>query len=100
MIAIYQNIYNYDNNGVVYDYNDLWDITISPGCDYDILILDGSHGSTYEERKASIEQQAIEYSHMCYAVQSFFDLANVGDYFDHYGREYGLLQDFRENCIC
>lgn len=97
MIALYR--YENGRSGVVYSYDELHTATFEPS-EYDLLILDGSHGKTYKERKASIEEQAIDYSYMFDIPRSWYDIMNIGDYFTTYGKRYGLMEDFKENAIC
>ena len=99
MIALYHYHHDIDANGVVYSFEELHKATFSP-FPHDILILDGAHGKTYQERKASIQDQAIEYSYLQGNVVMYqSDALYIGDYFEHYGRRYGLTEEFRENGI-
>ena len=66
----------------------------------DILNLKIS-GKTYAERKASLEDIAIQYSYWCGEWNcSYMELAGVSDFFERNGKRYGLLTEFRENGIC
>lgn len=98
MITIYEHLETREG-GVVYSYDELYGATFKPS-DYDLLILDGAHGKTYRERKASIEGQAVAYSNMSDIVMSCSDLLAITDYFALYGKRYGLLTDFHANCVC
>ena len=61
-------------------------------------------GETYQERKESLRDLAIEYQHNNDGdtdIQlSYRELADASDFFEGMGRKYGLLREFRENCIC
>lgn len=58
-------------------------------------------GRNYAEKKANLEAQAIDYSiAMSCSNLSYAELFVIGNYFDKYGRRFGLLTDFYENCIC
>ena len=55
---------------------------------------------TYQELKEEARQIAIDWqieaSEQCY---SYGELADYGEYFYKLGKRYGLLKEFRENCI-
>lgn len=59
-------------------------------------------GRTYQERKNDLESKAIEYSNIMGTLVniSWSEYADITDFFERNGRRYGLLTDFRENCIC
>ena len=57
-------------------------------------------GKTYQERKTSLQELAIEYSNTCYPDLSYGELATVDSFFETQGRRYGLLREFKENAIC
>lgn len=61
-------------------------------------------GKTYQERKESLRDLAIEYQYRNDGdtdIQlSYGELADASDFFERMGRKYGLLREFRENCIC
>jgi len=94
---------NYGNENEVFlfdNYEELYKATFCP--DYTILdILEFKiSGKTYTERKASLEDIAIWYSNLCGEwACSYGELFLVTDFFEKYGKRYGLLTDFRENGI-
>ena len=57
--------------------------------------------TTYRKKQAALREFAIEFSHASseYAM-SWGDVSDWGGFFEHYGRRYGLLTEFRENAIC
>ncbi len=55
--------------------------------------------SYYQKRKAEVREEAIEYSYSEEEL-SYGELAEKNDYFERLGRRYGLLREFKENCIC
>ena len=59
-------------------------------------------GKTYAERKADLQEKAIEWSNNQgeYAAWSYGELAEIQGFFETKGRRYGLLTEFRENAIC
>lgn len=54
----------------------------------------------YERRKAEIAEQAKDYQrsweNYCY---SYGELAEINNYFYKQGKRYGLIKEFKENCI-
>lgn len=58
-----------------------------------------THGKTYAERKANLEALAIDYSHADNGNNGLDDLNIMYNFFEDYGKRYGLLTDFRENAI-
>lgn len=84
-----------------YGYEQFFKDTFSP-INEDIQVLDLKvKGNTYEERKASLEDLAIDYSNNFASLSwSYSELAEIGDFFYRNGKRYGLLKEFRENAIC
>ena len=57
--------------------------------------------SKYQEQKERVRNEAIEWQDdFCKHDDSWGELAVFGDYFYTMGKRYGLLREFRENCIC
>lgn len=75
--------------------------TFSPLCK-DIETLDFKiSGKTYRERQASLEDLAKEWQlYFCDFSWSYGELMEIENYFYENGKRYGLLQVFKENCIC
>ena len=61
-------------------------------------------GDNYKERKESLRNLAIDFQHNNDGetdVQlSMEECAEIHLFFETMGRKYGLLREFRENCIC
>lgn len=59
-------------------------------------------GNSYQERKQDLYNKAVEWSNSLgyYPNWSYSELATVSSFFEHYGKKYGLLTEFRENAIC
>ena len=60
------------------------------------------HGRTYTERQSNLRELAIDAQNAiadagCF---SFGELVTIADFFCKNGRRFGLLDEFRENCIC
>lgn len=83
---------------------DSWDRyhadTFSPLTE-DISFVDFNvHGNDYQSRKNSLRDIAIEWSN-CTDINLYMsELYRIEDWFERMARRYGLLQEFRENCIC
>lgn len=89
-----------DNGFCFESWEDFYKVTFSPEIvARDIMVLKVT-GKTYQERKASLQELAIEYSNTCYPDLSWGELATVNSFFETYGRRYGLLRKFKENAIC
>ena len=57
-------------------------------------------GKTYQERKESARQAAIEWQgYFDNSNYSWLELCAIAEYFEKIGRRYGLLKEFFENCI-
>lgn len=64
------------------------------------LELDNLTGKTYIEKKECLRNKAVMYSLNQAGGLSYFDLDCIQEYFERYGRRYGLLSEFHENAIC
>lgn len=90
-----------ENAYLFYTWRDFHAATFSPDIEELCVIeLGRLKGKTYAERKADIEAKAIEYSHNMEGGLSYGELSDIQEYFERYGRRYGLLTDFHENAIC
>ena len=55
----------------------------------------------YQKEKENVRNKAIEWqSDFCNQNYSYGELSMFQDYFERLGKRYGLLKEFRENCIC
>lgn len=61
-------------------------------------------GKTYAERQESLRNLAIDFQSANDGDTDFqLSMGEIGvveEYFERMGRRYGLLREFRENCIC
>ena len=76
-------------------YND----TFSPLTQFDGVLFE-VRGNTYQERKAEVREIAIRYQNMSVGGLSYGELAVIENWFERFGKRYGLLTEFRENGIC
>ena len=75
--------------------------TFNPMTEIVTLIDFTIHGKTYQERKASAESIAIDWSNSGDISGLFMsDLWVLSDWFYRNGKRYGLLEDFTENGLC
>ena len=74
--------------------------TFSPAIESTCIIELGRVKGSYKDKKAVIENKAIEYSNNIAPGLSWGEVADISGYFENYGKRYGLLTDFRENAIC
>lgn len=58
------------------------------------------HGKTYREKQAAIQAKAIDYSNNQYPGLSWGELSDIQEYFERYGRRYGLISEFNAEAIC
>lgn len=103
MIGIYYGVddTNIEYSGVVYSYPELYEATYNPMVEWQIVVLDIVSGKTYAEKKAFVHDLAVEWSHISGEVEMcYYDLCEIDEWFRKYGRRFGLMEGFKENCIC
>ena len=76
------------------------DATFSPKIETLFITDFRVKGADYEERKEFVRNMAIEYSNNQACGLSWSEVAIVSDMFYKLGKQYGLLKEFKENCIC
>lgn len=57
-------------------------------------------GNTYAERKERLREIAQEFQHADEGGLSWGEYAWIVEWFSKNGKRYGLIDEFRENCIC
>lgn len=67
-----------------------------------ISLLDlTTKGKTYKERKCNLEELAKEWQNGFSSLNwSYNELIEIQNFFYKNGKRYGLLKEFKENCIC
>lgn len=50
--------------------------------------------------KAILQNFAVDWSNKKHEVENLETLNYWSEFFRHYGKRYGLLKEFHENCIC
>ena len=89
----------------IYDHEELHSLLFCPLREALCIIdLDRIHGKTYTEKKSFLRDKAIDFqsidSDISGGGMSYGEYAAVGDFFEKYGKRFGLLREFRENAIC
>jgi hypothetical protein len=59
----------------------------------------GGKGRSYKEKKNFLRDQAIAYQNCYEYIDDLLAIVEISNYFEHYGRKYGLLREFKENGI-
>ena len=67
--------------------------------DFPCVVLGKLTGKTYNEKQNEIEEKARELQCIDIGGLSWGELSEIQVYFETYGKRYGLLTEFRENCI-
>lgn len=100
-IGVFKNMYGKIENYIYYSFEE-WHVgTFSPIIEIKAMILFKIKGKNYTERKASLEDLAIEYSNNTgETCLSYGELMEIGNFSEKNGKRYGLLKEFRENGIC
>lgn len=82
-------------------WDEIHDFFFSPCYDDKYVIPLQVRGKTYAERKADLREQALEVSNVFPVLAlSWWEVSEIGDFFERNGRRYGLLREFQENGIC
>ncbi len=90
----YANIY--------YCWRDFHMDTFSPSANILHVIEFKSHGKTYEERKESVRNIAIDFQHADSDVSGglgWYEMSEVQDWFKTMAKRYGLVEEFEINAI-
>ena len=98
--ASYKDAKGKEHANLYFDWNSFHADTFSPDCEIIQFIEFVVHGKNYEERKNSLRDIAIEYSYDAIGDLSYGELYHIQNFFETMGKRYGLLREFRENCIC
>ena len=85
------------------DWNEYHKDTFNPESSALVLLPFEISGKSYAERKEAARNLAIDFQAAndgdADINLSYHELSLVGNYFLRVGRKYGLLREFRENCI-
>lgn len=67
---------------------------------YDRILPFKISGTTYEEKKESLRNLAIDFQASCQGGLSMGEMIMVESFFRTNGKRYGLLEEFESECIC
>jgi len=91
---------NDETANLFYSLEEYHKATFNPEIEPICIIELGRVKGNYQDKKAAIEDKAIEYSNNQAGGLSYGEIADIQGYFETYGKRYGLLREFRENAIC
>lgn len=89
-----------NNNTSTYTWDEFHKATFNPLVEYEAIVLGRLRGKTYTEKKAELIAKAVEFQHIDNGGLHMSEYAEIQEYFERYGKRYGLLREFRENGIC
>lgn len=97
--AAYKDWSGNETASLFYNWEALHRETFSPDTEIISIIPFKVSGKTYKERKEHARDLAVEYSlqHVC--GLSYLEYAQITEFFENIARRYGLVNEFRENCI-
>lgn len=101
LFAAYKEPYGKVDGGLYNTHEQYFRDTFSPDCEIIDCMELKVKGKTYKERKAYLKELAKR-SQNIISELSLLDeeFCTLSDFFELNGRRYGLLQEFRYNCIC
>ena len=84
-----------------HDFQDYVNDTFSPEVETMAIIPFTVHGNNYAERRENVRGTAMEFqtANDCDGLY-MSDMAQIYGWFEKMGKRYGLLKEFRENCVC
>lgn len=86
-----------------HDFQDYVNDTFSPEVETLEIVSFTVHGKNYRERRADVEDKAIICQNDYFDPDveiDMFDWTDISSWFEKMGKRYGLLKEFRENCVC
>ena len=98
--ASFKDAHGEEHANLYFDYPSFYEDIFSPECEVIQFIEFITHGKNYRERKNSLEEIAVEFSHNAVCGLSYGELSHIQILFETMGKRYGLLREFRENAIC
>ena len=99
-IAVWKDENKNLQGGVYYSHELFYHDTFNPTIEIITIINFKIKGGTYAERKAYARELAIEWSNCEKPDFSWGEWCAIDYQFEKIGKRYGLLTEFRENCIC
>lgn len=101
VLAIYENQGEYCG-GIWDSWESYYKDTFSPDCETVFCYDFTTKGKTYNDRKEYVRSFAVDWSNCIgmFSDCSWGELALIESEFRRLGKQYGLLKEFRINCIC
>lgn len=100
-IGVYKDTDGKIKNNIYYNFEAWYNDTFSPEVEIIASIPLKIYGYSYKEKKEDLRQKAIEYQDTFnYVSWSYSEIIEIDDFFVKNGKRYGLLKEFKENCIC
>lgn len=101
VLAVYKRNEEYDG-GIFGSWESYHKYTFSPEIETVFCYDFTTSGKTYADRKEFVREYAIEWSNVsglgyCW---SYGELDIIESEFRRLGKQYGLLREFQNNCIC
>ena len=90
-----------EGNTSVYDYAGFNTATWNPTVEFDFpfLVFGNLKGKTYAEKKQEVREKAIEFQRIDEGGLSYGEYALIAEYFETYGKRYGLMREFKNEGI-
>ena len=95
-----------NNRTSTYDREGFYSATWNPNVKEEVynnenfVVLGNIEGKTYREKQEAVRDKAINFQRVDVGGLSYGELSLIENYFERYGKRYGLLREFRENAIC
>lgn len=90
-----------EGNTSVYDYVELNKVSWNPTFefDFDFVVFGNLKGKTYAEKKEEVRNKAIDFQSIDEGGLSYGEYAMIAEYFETYGKRYGLMREFKNEGI-
>lgn len=98
--AHYVDVSGQEHSDLLDDWDQFYKDTFGPDADIFSIIDFHLHGKNYADRQAWLCDIARRFQYECAPGLSMLELSWISDWFYKNGKRYGLLREFRENCIC
>ena len=99
-IGVFKNTDNKIENYIYYSWKEWHKNTFNPTVEIIGLLNFKISGKKYIEKQENLKNLAIEWQlNFSNYNWSYGELAEIYGFFEKNGRKYGLLKEFKENCI-
>ena len=92
-------INGHEHAELYFNYDKYFSFTFSPDTRVVELIEFITHGKSYQDRKASLHDIAVQWSNADSSGLYLDELCDIDDWFFRMGKRYGLREEFKENLI-